>query len=144
MATAKYDYLHYRMTVMDDIEQIEPNEYFDTASKDFIIQGFTILPTLKAWTVLNGAKIVAIILANEFYKDFYSIGIIVCNGIKFSELKFIKKTIKELVDINGAKYVYSEGETHPVKDRFHEFMGFELEKDLLGKFKKWKLKGTEV
>ena len=89
MITAKYDYLHYRMTVIDDIERIEPNEYFNTASKDFIIQGFTILPTLKAWTVLNGTKIVAIILANEFYKDFYSIGIIVCNGIKFSELKFI-------------------------------------------------------
>lgn len=134
--------MHYRATVPEDVYKIEANEYFDIPS-DLVIQGLN-SPIMKAWTFINGVRVAAIILASEFYKDFYSIGIIVCKDIRFSELKYIKKSIKEIIDFYGAKYVYSEGETHPVKDRFHEFMGFELEKDLLGKFKKWKYKGLEV
>ena len=135
--------IHYRRTVLEDIQLIKPNKYF-TITKDFVLQGFSMLPTLKAWTILNDEKIAAIILANEFYKDYYSIGLIVCEDVKFSYLKFLKKIIREIVDFEGAKYVYSEGETHPIKDKFHELMGFEIEKDLQGKFKKWKLRGTEV
>lgn len=129
--------LHYRVTIPEDVQLIDANEYLNI-SKELVIQGLSI-PTLKAWSFINNKKVIAIILANEFCKDFYSIGIIVCKDIKPSELKYIKRSVKEIVKFYGAKYVYSEGETHPVKDKFHQFMGFEIEKDL-GIFKKWQYK----
>ena len=130
--------LHHRVTTADDVINIQPNQYFNT-TKDIVIQSLA-YSQIKSWSILNNFKVVAIILAQEFCKDFYKIGIIICKDIKISELKYIKQVVKEVIELYNAQYVYSENETHIVKDKFHELMGFELERDL-GIFKKWKYKG---
>lgn len=133
--------MYYRLTTPDDVLLIQANQYVN-APADLIIKSLS-LPQMQSWTILNNLKRVAVILASTMYKDFYNVGIIVCKDITMSELKYVKRAVKEIIYFNNAGYVCSEGETHPVKDRFHRFMGFEIETDL-GVFKKWKYKGLEV
>lgn len=129
---------HYRVATADDVINIKENQYLNT-TKDIVIQSL-VHPQIKSWSVFNNFKVLAVILAQEFCTDFYKIGIIICEDIKVSELKYLKQVVREVIELYGAQYVYSEGETHTVKDKFHKLMGFEIERDL-GIFKKWKYKG---
>ena len=132
--------MYYRATVTEDFDNIIPNEHFIGITIEHAKQIMD-MPTIQKWSVFSD-RLFAIIIANEFCKDMYAIGLIVCKGVQISELKYLRQVTRELVEFRQAKYVYSEGETNKVRDRFHEFMGFEIELDL-DTFKKWKLKGLE-
>lgn len=132
--------MHYRLTVKNDILTIKPNQYID-APKQFFIDCLN-NPNNKLFSIIDNQRIVAIIVTSCFHKDFYRIGIVVSDDIKISELKYIKQVTKELIELYGVKFLCSEGETHKVKDKFHEIMGFEIERNY-GTYKRWKFKGLE-
>lgn len=126
-----------RKTRVEDFENIKANKYLSQNDKQLMINAFG---TYKAETLLKGDEIVCIVAYNEFHPRFYSSGIILKNNVTFTELKMVKAFIKHVISNQNADYVYSEGSTCSIRDRFHEFLGFEIEKDL-ETFKKWKFKG---
>lgn len=122
---------------VEDFENIKANKYFKENEKELLINAYGYY---KAETLLKGDEIIAIATFREFHPRLYSSGFIVKENVSVSELKVIKAFVKHVISNQNADYVYSECVTCPVRDRFHEFLGFEVEKDL-ETFKKWKFKG---
>lgn len=119
-----------------DILNIDVNQYMNL-EKEYIIK---CMDSIKLETLLNGDEVVAVILFKEFHPRFFVAGTLIKKDIKISELIELKKTVKNLIIKYNCDYVYSECVTCPVRDRFHEFLGFEVERDM-DTFKKWKFKG---
>ena len=126
-----------RQSTSEDLINIKSNHFFDEQSKIILLSSWQML---EAQTLLNGDEIVAIALFREFHPDLYSSGIVIKNNVSLSELKRIKKFITQIIKDKQAKYVNSECVVCPIRDRFHEFLNFEIEKDL-GSYRKWKFKG---
>lgn len=126
-----------RKTRIEDISNINANRFLTENDKQILIDAWGLY---KAETLLNGDEIIAIATFREFHPRFYLSGFIVKDNATISELKTIKAFVRHVISNHNADYVYSEGATCLVRDRFHEFLGFEIEKDL-ETFKKWKFKG---
>jgi ATP-dependent RNA circularization protein (DNA/RNA ligase family) len=126
-----------RKTRIEDIANIKANKFLKEEEKTILVDAWGFY---KAETLLNNDEIVAIATFREFHPRLYNSGIIIKDNITITELKKVKAFVKYVISSHNADYVYSEGATCPVRDRFHEFLGFEIEKDL-DTFKKWKFKG---
>lgn len=126
-----------RKTLPSDYVQIKANKFLDEDTKKLMIKAWG---TYKAETLLKGEEIIAIAVFNQFHPRLFTSGIVIKENVSITELKKIKQFIKHVISNHNADYVYSECVTCPVRDRFHEFLGFEVEKDL-DTFKKWKFKG---
>lgn len=126
-----------RKARIEDISNINANRFLTEFDKQSLIDAWGLY---KAETLLKGEEIIAVAVFREFHKGFFTAGTIIKENINFTELKNVRKFIRHIISNHNANYVYSEGVTCPVRDRFHEFLGFEIEKDL-ETFKKWKFKG---
>lgn len=128
-----------RKTKVEDFVKINANKFFKETEKEILINAFGYY---KAETLLKNEEIIAIATYREFHPRLYHSGIIIKENVSYTELKKIKEFIKHIIFEEKADYVYSECVTCEVRDRFHEFLGFEVEKDL-ETFKKWKFKGLK-
>ncbi len=126
-----------RKTLPSDLIGINANQYLDESTRSLMINAWG---HYKAETLLKDDEIISIATFNEFHPRLFVSGIVIKENITISELKEVKKFIKHVIAKQNADYVYSECVTCPVRDRFHKFLGFEVEKDL-DTFKKWKFKG---
>lgn len=127
-----------RKSTKEDIFNIQANKWL-LIEKKFIVDNFD---KVKMETLLKGQEIIAIAIFYEFYPRLFTSGFILKDKPSFSELKEVKKFAKEIIKENNADYVYSECEVCAVRDRFHRFLGFEVEKNL-GNFNKWKFRNLK-
>lgn len=126
-----------RKTRIEDISNINANKFFKDIERETLINAWGYY---KAETLFKGDEIIAIATFREFHPRLYHSGIIIKQDVTIDELKHVKAFVKHVISNQNADYVYSECVTCSVRDRFHEFLGFEVEKDL-ETFKKWKFKG---
>ena len=128
----------YQQTKKEDIYNIKANKWLDI-NKELIAQCVDIT---GMQTLFNDDEIVAIALYNEFHPRLYSAGFILKENPTIKDLKKVKLFVESIKDKLNADYIYSECVKCPVRDRFHKFVGFEVEKDL-GTYKKWKFKNLK-
>lgn len=128
-----------RETLPSDFIMIKANQFLSEEDKKLVINCWG---CYKAETLLKDDEIIAIATFSEFHEKLYRAGIVIKKDVSIVDLKEIKKFITQVIADNKADYVYSECVTCKTRDRFHEFLGFEIEKDLAN-FKKWKFKNLK-
>lgn len=126
-----------RRTRIEDFDNIKANKFMSDSDKQILIDAWGYY---KAETLLKDDEVIAIATFREFHPRLYVSGFVVKENVSISDLKVIKAFAKHVISNQNADYVYSECVTCEIRDRFHEFLGFEVEKDL-DTFKKWKFKG---
>ncbi len=126
-----------RKASSEDLLNIQANQFLDELTKLILLSSWGML---EAQTLLKGKEIIAIAIFKEFHPTLYSSGIVIKNNVSLSDLKQIKKFITKIIKDKNAQYVHSECVVCSIRDRFHKFLNFEVEKDL-GSYKKWKYKG---
>ena len=128
-----------RETLPSDFLMIKANKFLSKEDKSLVINCWGLY---QAETLLKGQEIIAIATFSEFHTKLYRSGIVIKQDVSITDLKEIKKFITQVIIDNKADYVYSECVTCKVRDRFHKFLGFEIEKDLES-FKKWKFRNLK-
>lgn len=85
----------------------------------------------KAKTYQDGKDILCIMLYLEYVKDHYAVFSLVSRDIKFSQLKELKKEIRQAAIDGNAKTFLTFCNKNGTLDKWHKFMGFVKDRSVL-------------